>query len=364
MRRGLRVLIVGSMLALPVVAATPSDALKSGKAELRSAGALAFGPSGILFVGDSLGGALLALDTGDTQAVAKAPALDMPAVNEKVAALLGTSVDQISLNDVAVNPVSHRVYVSVTRGSGPEAAPVILRTTAAGGFEELLLEEIPHARVALPNPPTTDAKDFRGQPRRLETITDLEYVDGTVYVAGLSNEEFSSKLRALPYPFRDADAGSSVEIYHGAHGRFETSSPVRTFTTYQIGGEPHILAAYTCTPLVKFPVSSLKPGTKVMGTTIAELGNRNRPLDMFVYSRGGAEYILMSNSSRGVMKLSTDKIGEFAPITARTDVAGVPYETIADLKGVQQLDRYDAERAVVLAVGQSGALDLRTIALP
>ena len=64
---------------------------------------------------------------------------------------------------------------------------------------------------------------------------------------------------------------------------------------FNVGGEPQILAAYTCTPLVTFPVSSLKAGKKVRGKTVAELGNRNQPLDMIVYEKGGKQYLLLSN---------------------------------------------------------------------
>ena len=56
--------------------------------------------------------------------------------------------------------------------------------------------------------------------------------------------------------------------------------------------------------IVKFPMSPLKPGAKVMGTTIAELGNRSRPLDTIVHQKGGTNYILMNNSRRGGMKMS------------------------------------------------------------
>jgi hypothetical protein len=101
-----------------------------------------------------------------------------------------------------------------------------------------------------------------------------------------------------------------------------------------------------------------------MGTTIAELGNRNRPLDMIVYSRSGKDYILMNNSSRGVMKMSTESIDSLPGITEKTDIAGLQYETIADLKGVQQLDRLDDGRAAVLIGADGGSLDLKTIALP
>ena len=136
--------------------------------------------------------------------------------------------------------------------------------------------------------------------------TDLAYVDGRLFLAGLSNEEFSSRLLAIPFPFTEAPDGASVEIYHGSHGRLETRSPIRTFVAYKINGEPHLLAAYTCTPLVKVPVADLKAGAHVKGKTIAELGNHNVPLDMVVYQKDGKDYILMANSSRGVMKIPTD----------------------------------------------------------
>jgi hypothetical protein len=101
-----------------------------------------------------------------------------------------------------------------------------------------------------------------------------------------------------------------------------------------------------------------------VGTTIAELGAGNRPLDMFVYKKDGKEFILMSNTSRGVMKIPTDGFGNAAPITTRVGgTAGVPYETIATMTGVQQMDLLDGTRAVVIAKASSG-LNLQSISLP
>ena len=62
---------------------------------------------------------------------------------------------------------------------------------------------------------------------------------------------------------------------------------------------------------MRIPVSELKAGNKVKGTTIAELGNRNRPLDMIVYTKDGKHFILMANSSRGVMKLTGENLDGF-----------------------------------------------------
>ena len=354
------------MLAITVFAVTAAasgdlDSLKAGKADLKSVGALAFGNEGILLVGDAMGGAIYALDTGDR--TAGRGKVEIAGINEKIAAMLGTAADQIMINDIAVNPISKKVYLSISRGRGPTAMPVIMRVDAAGKIEELSLANIKHAMAALPNPPSVDPNNPRSQNARLEAITDLAYVDGRIFVAGLSNEEFASNLRSIPFPFQTVDKGTSIEMYHGSHARFETNSPVRTFVPYKINQESHILAAYTCTPIVKFPVSALKAGAKVMGTTIAELGAGNRPLDMIIYNKGGKDFILMNNSSRGVMKMSAAGLDKYQPITSKSEISGIPYETIEALKGVDQLDKLDDANAVILA-REGNSLNLRTIALP
>jgi hypothetical protein len=200
----------------------------------------------------------------------------------------------------------------------------------------------------------------------MDSITDIAWVDGQVVVAGISNEEFASKLRVLEYPFKTADSGTSVEIYHGAHGKFETRSPVRTFIPYKLDDKMYIVAAYTCTPLVIFPMGALEPGKKVRGKTIAELGNGNRPMDMIVYKVKGRDYLLLANNNRGVMKVPTEGMKNQESITERVGggTAGQSYETIEELKGVMQLDKLDDKHAVVLVRSASGEMTLQVIPLP
>jgi hypothetical protein len=351
-----------ALLSMTGSAADLTDSLKAGKADLKSAGALAFGPDGVLFVGDSMGGMIFALDTQD-RTPSQSTAVEVQGLSDKIAAMAGTAADQIQVNDIAVNPISRKTYVSVSRGLGAAADPLIVRIDPAGKLEALSLDNIKYSRVVLPNP-VNASTGGRGGNQRLQAITDLAYVDSRVFVAGLSNEEFSSTLRAIPFPFNQADKGTSVEIWHGSHNQFETNAPIRTFLPYKVNNEQTILASYTCTPLVKVPISSLKAGSKVMGTTIAEFGAGNTPLDMIAYSKGGKNFILMSNTNRGVMKFSTEGLEKYQPITAAVnDKAGVPYETIASLTGVVQMDQLDAQNAVILT--RTGAkLDLHTVALP
>jgi hypothetical protein len=190
-------------------------------------------------------------------------------------------------------------------------------------------------------------------------------VDGRLFIAGMSNEEFDSSLKSIEFPFKGKDTATGVEIFHGAHGGYETRAPVRTFVPFNVAGEPQLLAAYTCTPLVRFPVSELKPGAKMRGTTVAELGNRNKPLDMIVYEKEGKQFLLLANSARGVMKITTDTIDKQQGITApvKTEKAGLTYDTIKDLQGVEQLDKVDKDHAILL-VRSGGKASLETIALP
>lgn len=341
--------------------ATVLERAPQSRVQLKSASAIAFAPNGVLLIGDGLGGAIYAFETGDVTRASAGP-IQIEDLTGKIAALLGTTSDQIRVPDIAVNPASGRVYLAVARGA--DADHLILSADADGRLGELDLDATPHTSVALVDQPDADKVDRRGNALRTDTITDIGYADGKVIVAGLSNEEFASTLRAIPYPFAGAAKGASIEIWHGAHGQYETNAPIRTFIAYELDGQPEILASYTCTPLVRIAVSKLQPGAKVMGTTIAELGNMNRPLDMIAYRKNGSDHILMANSNRGVMKLDANNLEQYHPITDKIAAThGVPYETIEGLQGVRRLDRLGEDSALAM-VATGEALNLTTIALP
>ncbi len=349
------------------LAAGLTDGMKEGKPAFKSMGPLAFGPDGILFVADTKSAAVVAIATGDTTPAPAIKALKVEGLNQKIAALLGTAADQILIDDLVVNPLSRNVYVAVSRGRGPDAMAVLVRVKTDGALEVVSLDKVNHSRGELPDAPIDGVvgQPNRGSNPRLESITDIAFFQDRVLIAGLSNEEFASTLRAIPFPFKTGANGTTVEIYHGAHGKFETRSPVRTFVPFKVGNEPQLIAAYTCTPLVQFPLTDLKPGAKVKGKTIAELGNRNRPLDMIVYNKDGKDFLLLANSSRGIMKIGTDAIENAESITGRVeDKKGLTYETIAAWKDVSQLDRYDDKNALVLRKGEAGALVLESLPLP
>lgn len=345
-----------------------SSHLKKGTPDLQSVGSIAFGPEGILFVADQKSATIFAIATGDTKSASGSKAYKISDIDSKVAAALGASSDQVQIHDMAVNPISRNAWLSVSRGRGADAQPLVMKVSSAGKLSVLGLKNVSFAQVGLPNAPEDKVvgEGRRAKNKRMEAITDMAYVNEQLVVAGLSNEEFASNLRSIPFPFRNSSEGASIEIYHGAHGKFETHSPVRTFVPFDFGGgDVQVVAAYTCTPLVTFPLSALKPKAHVMGKTIAELGNRNRPLDMVVYSKNGSDYLLMANSSRGVMKVETIEFDSLPSIGEKVaGTQGAAYDTVANWEGVEQLDLLDDRNALILQKSESGVRSLLSLALP
>src|SRR5438477_2417069 len=294
--------------------------LKVGTASIRSAGPITFGPAGILFLADNAAAKVFAVDVAETGPQAGSEPFDLENLDARLASFLGCDIDDVVIRDMAVHPTSHNVYLSVQRGRGDAARSVLVRCDGLdGSIADVPLVNVPVAEVSIVDAPALDDdrldttlpmgaegevltfgdKTLRvlRRPIRTSTITDMAYVNGALLVAGLSNEEFSSKLRRIPFPFKDEVTDNNLEIFHVSHGKWETAAPIRTFVPYE--GGRSILASYTCTPVVHFPLADLKPGTKTVGRTVAELGAMNQPLDMVSFFQGGEEHLLVANSAHG-----------------------------------------------------------------
>src|SRR4051794_4830856 len=81
--------------------------MEQGKPSFKSMTQLAFGPEGILFIADTRSAAIVAIATDDIKEPRVTEALKIENILQKLASLLGTSADQILIDDMAVNPVSH-----------------------------------------------------------------------------------------------------------------------------------------------------------------------------------------------------------------------------------------------------------------
>jgi hypothetical protein len=354
-------------LVLSVIVASASEPTTARQASpgvgpsFSSIGALSFGPGGVLFAADNQAATIFAIDLGALASGTTPGTKDVPGLDQKIAAMVGTTPASVAITDLAVHPTSKNSFVSIRRGEGAIAQAALLRIDGAGKIDLLSLTSAKFTSVTLPNPAEVSTNTRRG---RTQSVTDLAFTNGRLFVAGLSNEEFASKLWSVAYPFTSVDRGASVEIYHGNHGQLETRSPVMTFVPYSIDNQPMIIAGYTCTPLVKFPVGSLRQGEKLVGTTMMELGAGNQPIDMVVYQKAGRDYLLMANTRYGVLKIPTEQFAAAPAITSRIGGTQGIFEPIVALSGIEQLDLLDAQRSIVLARASDGTRNLSAVALP
>ena len=333
--------------------------LKSGNPEIKSITALTFGPAGVLFIGDSQSASVFALDVKDAGKEIAARPFDLKNIDVKIAEALGTIKENITITDMAVNPVSKKLYIGVKAADG---SPVLLTMTAENVIKSVALKNVDFSAVALNNVPAEDAKDARGRSMRISTISDIGFSDGKLLVSGISNKEFSSSFRSITFPFTGKqEDDSSLEMYHASHGRYETTTPIRTFSTATIEGKKYLVASYTCTPLVLYPMEELKPGAHVKGRTIAEMGNQNTPSDMIWLNENDQRYLVMANDRRPAAKVSYAEIVKFqgtltekAATTAGVNFVALPFEKVL------QLDKLDGKRAVVIQRKANGDVDLWT----
>lgn len=376
---GLAILVglTGSILVFSVQSQS-STGVTTGKPAIKSMGTLEFTPDGWLLIGDSRAGALWAVKIEDPPVTNPEGELRIANIEEKIAAMLGTTADEILIHDMAVNPLGQTAYISVSRGRGKwesrwqlpndlEDATILLRIDPHNKITEFSLDDVQYSTLALPNP-VDESKEHRWKDDtllRVDTVTDIVYDNGKVYVAGLSNEEFASTMWQVTFPF-DGDASyTTLEVFHGAHGEYETHAPIRTFVPYTINSRPSILASYLCTPLVTFPISDLANGQHVTGTTVAEFGSGNYPLDMLLCKSGDKEFFVLSNSMLPLMTIDPADVEKYnEPITAEVQsyAEGVPF-TARSGNGIQQMDSYSENFLVALQRLPSGHMDLVSLSV-
>lgn len=251
---------------------------------LPGATVLAFGPENVLFVGDSKSATVHAIATEGTALENPVP-FNMPGLDRMLASMLGLNVTDIVINDMKIHPASQEAYVAVKRGHEPGAESVIaIVSPTSGDIRFLNLTEADHQTITLANPASEEVMLWGDKPASTLNITDVDYHNGHLYVAGLTNGEFASTLRKIPYPFDGSQSAvGSIEIYHAVHTQNETRAPIRTMLFDEVDGVSTLLASYTCTPLVTIPVSEVNEGNDVKGKTIAELGFGNAPSDMISF---------------------------------------------------------------------------------
>ena len=344
--------------------------IQEGDTEISRIGRMSFAPNGVLLVADIGSASIVAIETGDTGPVKKLKER-VNDVDKKIGAALGTDKEGIKIADMAVNPASGKIYVSVQRKA--DGLNAIILFDENGKLTPVDLKNARYVRVSLP---VADQKT-------ISNISGVEFSNGRVLAAGQSNEEFSSKIYSLPLPLTHGKSGEvySTETYHVAHGRWETRAPIQSFIPYEEEGEDYIVGSFACTPIAKFKISDIQKDAPIKGTSVVELGSGNRPMDMFTYEKNGKKW-LITNTDRfhherrplgpsqywgvrvDMSYLQADKINDEAARRVVTEKSGPNgIEVVDALFFAKHVAKLNNDEMVILR-DNKGALDLEISKLP
>lgn len=339
------------LFAIAAVAVCLSAAASA--ADIHSISRLATGPADVLFVAD--------------WKTARVHALTLPDAPQKPAGTAFNILDLESLlsqqvrgakftvEDMVARPGTAEVYIALSYGAAKNPALVVV--TSDGKARRIDLKSAKTTSIALRDAPTSDYKFWKDTPERSYTVTDMKWRDGSLFIAGLSNQHFASTLRRARYPFDGQHSITSMEIYHTGHNLIETRAPIRAMSFANWGGKPYLVAAYTCTPIVIIPLDDLKDGAHIRGKTIAELGYGNTPADMIAYTKTEQgrtqDYLMLLNFERGA---SVIPVSQVEAASGRPGIETlVPFGQLAGLDvtpvplaGALRLDNLDEHSFIVL----------------
>jgi len=283
---------------------------------VRSVGSMTFADANTLMLADWMGGEIHALQLRPATTTAAGP-FNLKNISSPVSHALHTQPDALRFEDMAFRPDTDLAYITLSVQRGKVVVPALVSIDSKGKVAVINLAKTPQTSVEIKQRPAADQRFWNDIPAATYTVTDMVFNDGKLYVAGLSNASFASTLRIYEFPFNGASTTTSIEMYHAVHNQVETRAPIRKMTIATLGGEPSLIAAYTCTPLVTIALKDLKDGAHVVGKTIAELGWGSTPVDMVSFDAGDGPVVLLTNSHKSADLMT------MASIAAASQQAGL-----------------------------------------
>lgn len=342
----------------------------TGNPQIKSINVLSFAPNGVLLIGDGAGSQIVAIETGDTSASPKLQK-KISNIDTQMAARLGTKADGIEIIDMAVNPASGTPYFAIRKQD--DKRNLILTVDGQGEIHEFDLAQVSYARVQL-----KAGKD------NISNITDVAWADTQIVAAGRSNETFASKIFSIDVPLKHDSTSNvySAETYHVSHRRWETKAPMSVLIPIKENDKTYVVGAFSCTPVVKYPLDSLQPGAEVKGTSVIELGSGNRPIDMFVYEKDGKPFVLANTfrfhherrpfgpSPYWTVKFDQSLLGENEAVNENAirrlkgnEPSTDKISMVESFHGVMQMDKLGESQALALRKTDAG-ISLEVLALP
>ncbi|PHS20161.1 MAG: hypothetical protein COA86_02400 [Kangiella sp.] len=284
--------------------------------EPKSTNVLEFNDKGILFIADSTSSTIYGYETSMDSNKQAIGGYNLKGIDSKLAKHLQIKVRDLAIKDMALHPITKEAYFAISYVKKGQYHPAIVTVNQLGKIKNFDLKKTKHTEYLVSNTTKSKEKYWGKTPLSSLMFTDIDFHKGNLYVSGLSNAEFSSTLRVIPFPFVDkAMSEVSVEVFHANHNQMETRAPIRTLDIVELDGKEYLIAAYTCTPLVSIPLDQIKNGAHIVGKTIAELGYGNTPIDFISFTaqdwnKNNYDVLMLSNKNQSAQVIPLSAISQ------------------------------------------------------
>ena len=374
-RRRSLVGLFAALFAPVALAADVTVAPATGDPGIKRIDTIALAPGGHLLIADGATSRVVVIKTGDTANRLTPDASPKVAnVVHEIAGRLGSADKDVEIAEMVVNPDTGRSYLLVKKLD--EKRNLIVTVDPDGTIAPLDLAKASFVAVKLPQ---------GAAPANAPRVTEMAWAKDRLVCSARTGEEFASKLMVIPAPLGPDSAANTIsaETYHVAHGKWETKAPMAALCPYEENGRLYVVGGFGCTPIVKYPVDTIKDGAKVKGESMIELGSGNRPLDMFIYTKHGKPSVLVStfrfHHDRAPMGPSAYWVCRFDQSilgSAQTNEKAMrrnvkkPDDSAANVaiafSGVRHMCKLDDGRAIVIRENKDdkAKLDLEVLPLP
>ncbi len=236
-----------------------------------------------LIITNNTTGKIYAIELDDNKAAdAAANTISAPVTNfaSQIAAKLGTTLAQLSIKNVEINPISKAVYVLAvnTQNSG---AAMFKVTNGGSTVEQVVLTNVKYSEITYS---TSGHK-----------INDITWGDNALYVSFNQAATLNGEVAFVKAPFTNGaavTARATTVFKSNWANTFNTDAPLETMTYGEVAGKKRLMGITVCAPGYSFETSDITSGAGLL--QVKEYFNLNTmlALKVFTVSNAGKTYLV------------------------------------------------------------------------
>lgn len=223
-------------------------------------------------------GKVFAIDIGDNNPADAAANTITTLSNfkQQIATIIGTTVGNVTINNMEVNPISKALYVLATSSNVGR----IFKVTGGNTVTQVSLASVNYCSI-------TYNTNFN-------TLQDITYGDNNLYLTMGANFSLDGELVTVPAPFVHNTSGVSRSTTHfktNWGGAYYTDAPLEKLTYGVVDGVKRLMGVTLCAPGFSIKTSDVA-GTGLL--QVKEWYNLNgmAPIKVSSFTQAGTTYLL------------------------------------------------------------------------